>query len=258
MSRRALCSLAALLVACGPGRDGPRGTSVGNPGKTGVALARGAGLEFEDAQLEDAFVEMIACDGIHVTLLSGELDLLEEDRLDLPGGSYCGMVVHFGALTASGEVEDEDDRLFEVRLEPELTTTLWMAEPVVVDETSYVLEVGAPGWLSREQLGEGDVLTVTPESDLAPALTYSLLAGTSFYEDDGDGSIDEDERGAGPLAHPSEIPPSALAEEGDDRSVALEGCSNCNTAAKHPSLLWVAALLWLPGLLWIRARRRTG
>jgi hypothetical protein len=249
---RGLCSLALLLAACGPARDGPRGTSVGNPGKTGVALARGAGLEFQEAHLEDALIEVIGCDVARATLLTGELGLLEDEPLVLPGGSWCAVVVRFGTLAVSGEVEvDEGDpQAFEVRLEPETTTTLWMGEPIVVDETSYVLEIGEPGWLSREQLGEGELVLVTPESDLAPTLTYSILSGTRLYEDDGDGSIDEDERGAGPLADPAEVPPPEFAG-GEDRSVALEGCSNCATGGAHPSVGWAAVLLWLT------ARRRT-
>jgi hypothetical protein len=127
-----------------------------------------------------------------------------------------------------------------------------MAEPVVVDGTSYVLELGQPGWLSREQLGEGEALVVGPESDLAPSLTYSLVTGTSFYEDDGDGILDEGEREVGPLGHPSEVPPPAMADVGEDRSVALEGCSNCATGGALPSLMW------LPALLLIASRRTAG
>lgn len=245
-----------LLAGCDLGGPPPSGTSVGNPGKTYLTVARtGDGLTFDTASAEGISVHVIGCDEAQIPVLAAAdtAPLLDGDALPVPAGTWCGLAVDLTTFVAAGAGPEDDT--FTVTLAP-AAITLWVEQPEIVDETDYVLELGTPGWLTAEDLpapGDGGVSNITPESEIGTVLALDLAESSAWYADDGDGVLDETERSRGPVAA-ARFPAIALGADdtGTDRSVAFEGCGNCTTGGSPSSLGGLGAVL-----LWLRARRRT-
>ena len=245
--------LVLALVGCATEAPPPNGTSVGNPGKVSYRLAPPTEIDVVEASLQSVTTDLVGCDGARESVVAAEdEDLVVGDAEVMPPGTWCGLTLSVDVLTVDGTA---GEITASITLEPPWVLTLWMAEPVVVDETEYVLEIGEPGWVTAGQLApEGDLAgTITPESDVAPLIAQNVAVGTGLYLDgDGDGVVSDAERQAGTLASATWLPPAELGAEdtGDDVDpVSVEGCGNCSTGAS-PAFGGVASLLALA------ARRR--
>jgi MYXO-CTERM domain-containing protein len=243
------------LVACGPNLPPPGGTSVGNPGKVGYRIAPPTEIEVATATLQGVTTDLLGCDGSRASVLAGDdEDALTGDRVPMPPGTWCGLTLAIDVVSVEGTFGLEGTPA-SITLEPPTVLTLWMAEPVVVDETEYVLEVGEPGWVTSTQLPpEGDLIgTISPGDAIAPLLLQNLATGTGLYLDaDGDGQMSEAERQEGTLASATWLPPAelgAVKDTGGVGSVAVEGCGNCQTGGSPVGGA-------LAGLLALIARRR--
>ncbi|MEZ4239619.1 MAG: hypothetical protein R3F59_26390 [Myxococcota bacterium] len=237
------------LAACDLDAPPPGGTSVGNPGKTTLSLARIDGMDLTAASATGLAVSTVGCaGGLAEQRPDDGRSLLDGDPLPLDPGTWCAVVVTLGTVSAAGHTPGTGETTpVAVELAPELPVTLWASAPVVVDETDTVLELGAPGWLDvtgREPV-EGGIL-VGPEGELAQAATLELVRGTAWFEDiDGDGVLSDDERAAGPLATALRPPPTAVAADTGDTSIPVEGCQCDAGGARSPGGLLLVGLLAL-------------
>lgn len=227
-----LAQVAALSAGC-LDQPPPSGTLVGNPGKTDARVAPIGGLDLATATAEGLAVRYVGCDGVAADAPEHPTSLVD-GRFTLPGGSWCSLVAAIDTLHVTGTRQIEPIPV-EISLDPGLVLTLWTTEPLVVDETDTILELGAPGWLAVDAIEpvEGGIV-IAPESELASALALAIARDSAWYLDDGDGVLDEVERDAGPIATTVSLPPDALRADEDsgvDTSVGLEGC-NCATETR--------------------------
>jgi hypothetical protein len=193
-----------------------------------MRVAEATGITVQTARGTGVTADVLACAGGRASLwVDATVDLRASDGVPVPPGDWCGLVLSLGGLELTGTIETQP---VEVSVEVPWVLTLWTEAPVVVDETELVLEVGAPGWLTAEQVppGEGDVRVVTPDSDVSPLLIQAITLGTGWYLDDGDGVLEAGERADGSLASTAWLPPAeyATTEEDEVDSVMVEGC-NC-------------------------------
>jgi hypothetical protein len=243
--------LLMLLAACDPGPA--FGTSVGNPGKESFRVAQPAdGLVLESASAVLSAQYLLACDGSLVEVSAGEdTDLVDGRQQTFPAGEWCALVLDLESIEVGLSLAEETR--VEVSLRPATPWTWWMIEPLVVDETSYVIELGAPGWLEAEGLPEAQegVVFVSDESPHAAQLIGALAEGGLFEDPDDDGELSRGEREIGSLTSPdpAQVPPP---EDDEAERVRVEGCQNCNTAGRGPSGALLLALA-----LAVTARRRT-
>lgn len=256
---KSLSLLFVCLAACDPNGSGAFGTSVGNPGKESFRLAPPLDESTEFVE-SSAFIDgqyLVGCDGTYATVLEGEdVNLLGGPRIPVPAGTWCALVLDVGSILVEATFAD---RPVTVEVLPDGPWTWWMREPVIVDETEWVIELGAPGWLGAEDVPDGTETTViTDDGAASDAIGDRLALGSVFEDTDGDGEVSEEERGSGSLASQSDLPPGVAEdpeaevddEEGPDR-VALDGCGNCS-AAGGPAPAGAVAVL---ALALIRRRR---
>jgi uncharacterized protein (TIGR03382 family) len=248
-----------LLVACDPATvPPPSGTSVGNPGKNLFRAAPGEGLVYDAAVARGLSFELVACDGTaEVVAPAGELDLLADEQTEFTGLEWCAVVVTADEIQVTGGPAEGDGLDFDLTLALPTPTTLWTSAPFAVDGESFVLELGAPGWITAEGLGIGaEPVVIGPESEGHDRLLVPLIAGTAWYlDEDEDGEVSAAERSAGPVAATANPPPPEMAAPEDTAappaSVGLDGC-NCASAPGPGALP-----LLLPLLVALRRARRT-
>lgn len=195
---RPLTVLLAIAALTGCKSTPPSGTSVGNPGKGVVRLAEATELDFEMVFSDGGQVTALACDGTERT---ASLDqLLDGVPFELPAGELCTLRADFpsalfidGTQSGGGAVGT-----FELTL---VLDAIEVTPELLVDGEDYVLELGAPDWVTPTSLGMNPVGTtvVGPGDPQHDAIVSELELGTGLYADDGDGLISDPERAAGPI-----------------------------------------------------------
>ena len=144
--------LTALLACPAPGDDGHDATSVGNPGKMGARVAKGSGTETISAEADATGFFLTPCDVDEATVvdLDGELDLLGGGAFEVPGGTWCSLVLSLhDTLVVEGTGSREQTFALELQVEG---ITLSSEDGFTIDGDDFVLELGTPGWFDEEIL----------------------------------------------------------------------------------------------------------
>ena len=198
------------LTACA-NDTGWQGTGVGNPSLNPGAHSRlhvagEDGLVWQTATAPVARWTLVDCAGETASLeLGREIDLLDSERFVLPEGAWCQAVLELeGTLHFNGTYQAP------LWANPGvITVELDVAEVVIVGpfdllpNDELVLELASPGWLDLSQLGlvSGGNLNVRPGSFGHALFADRVALGSGwFYDLDGNGVIDDQERLDGPLA----------------------------------------------------------
>ena len=225
--------------------DSRSGTYVGNPGKKAVRLAPTDGVIIDFAMAESLTVSAIGCEGGAVAIASEqELELLEDEVLEVPFGTWCAFVVSFEEpLLIAGTVKKGEEPVdFESEVSLPAPLTLWTDGALLVDEDAFVLELGSPGWI-----GDDEIFELDRESgdDLLESLLASRLAGgtASYRDDNGDGELQEPERNAGPVASAEFFSAQEQTEDDTDadEGISLEGCQCGGVPQPGSALPWLVA-----------------
>lgn len=192
-TRIALLAL-AFVGACDASGSG---TSVGNPGKTTMRVAEADGIEYGALFAE---VETVVFDGCdegteqEEIVVEEDLDLLDDDNaIDTPVGTWCFVEVQ---LASTLFIEGNGDEGGELELELEIGE-LGLEGEFTGADNSFVLEVGAPGWLTATEfgLGTGVEVELGPESAQHDDIVVRVDEQSAVYADaNGDGDLDDDER----------------------------------------------------------------
>jgi hypothetical protein len=207
---------ALLALACG--RETPISNSITMPDPSPLAmvLAPGNGLQARSLRVTGGYLFLEGCaSGTGASLFLGEQTNLAGMQTSLMGGNWCGLTVALGetatlkAITHSGHWLEAPVGGTEI--------VLGNADGVSVSGQSFILEIGAPGWLDAEGLGmtEGHRTLTTGEPELEQIL-LALREGTALYEDlDRNGVLGTNER--------SEVRAASVAEPAEDTGQADTG-----------------------------------
>jgi len=208
------------MVGCRTEQTYGGGTGVGNPGSSSVAVAPATGATLRSATAEVEAVTLSGCDGASELIeVSATMNLLEPDSVAVPQGTWCTVEVHLsGPMEVIGDGDLGGD--FHVLVEVE-QIDMDSASGVVVDGDDLVLELGWPGWLDARELDleAGDSLQVAPGDAIHDGLAERVRTASAwFYDHNGDGQVDSDERAAGPAAQGtgSRTPPEETDDDEDD------------------------------------------
>jgi hypothetical protein len=218
---RGLIASLLLLAACSADDVAGQGTIVGNPGDAELQIAPGEEVTYTEAWALVNTVEQWPCEveGVDVEpiemTIEAEFDLLSGGALPVEPGPWCEYVVVFGDTLGIDGVGTSGGS-FNIDLAVE-EIILTRDGGFVVDGDAFVLEVGAPGWISASllELEEGANRQIIPDRELFhDALAWRVHEETALYQDtDRDGDLSEDERAVGPVAGGSAAP--ALASDDD-------------------------------------------
>lgn len=233
---------ALLLVACSANDVAGSGTIVGNPGDAELRLAQGEEVEYGEGWALVDVVEQWPCNiegddtEPFITTIDAEVDLLEGATLPVEPGPWCEYVVVFGDVVGI-DGTGTNGGVFSIDLAVE-ELVLSRDGGFVVDGDAYVLEVGAPGWISSSllELEEGAYRVVEPERELFhDALAWRVHEETALYQDaDRDGQLSDDERAVGPVAGGAaspELADDADVEQPRVNSEEVRGCSSGDRSA---------------------------
>lgn len=248
------------LVACDPeGTPPPSGTSVGNPGKNYFRLGETPGMVVEAAVASGLTFDLVSCEGLVERAVADEVvDLLDGEAVAVNGREWCAVVVQIeDGLLLVGVGEGGESLPFEVELAFDAPLTLWVVSPIPVDGESYVIELGAPGWLSAEQLGlDVEPVNIGPEQEVHDLLLVAVLEQSAWWLDaEDDGEVGPADRDAGPIASAANLPPDEMQVAEDAAVPNSVGIDGCNCAAAAPGGAWVMAPI--AGLALRRRRRVT-
>jgi hypothetical protein len=179
----------ASVAGCSPEWGG--GTGVGNPGTTQMVTARAHEATLEKGEGVLAGLDWTSCrGGVEIVEVGEEVDLLDSGSFTAPGGRWCALTARFeGPLKYEGTTAD--DARFTLELDVE-AVEVTLADPLEVDETALVLELGFYGWVSKEVLGDpvSDPIEVVPGSLVHDNLAEDLAEGSAlFLDQDGDGEV---------------------------------------------------------------------
>ena len=204
-----LCAT-ALVLACG--REAPKSTPMATPEPSPltIVVAQGDGLEPRSLEVTGGFMLLEGCAmGTGGSLFLPDQSELAGMETSLLGGTWCTLTVSLGTEARLKAISHDGSWL---------TASLGGTEIVLVEEDgmsvsgqSFILELGAPGWLDAAALGMagGDDLTLTEDDAQTQTLRDALLSGSALYEDlDGNGVLGSDER--------SNVRASAASREAED------------------------------------------
>ncbi len=182
-SRTLLLGLAGLSMACASGvvrRDS--GVAVGNPGNLRASIAPGEDVSFSAARIYIEQVWLVGCDGTEQSLATELwLDLDAGDAVELPNGSWCGLVAE--SVTLEAVAESERNR---VELALELDFIDLYGESWNPADGDVLMRLGSVGWLSAEWLEQDG-----PE--LAEELVEILMEDSALVRDLNGNGQDDDE-----------------------------------------------------------------
>ena len=201
-----------LLGGCDQEIGFPGVTSVGNPGSSSQRVASGDDVIITAATV---YTEALVIDRCNETVrieVGAEVDLLAGDRVEVPGGQWCGMAVEWSApLWVEGRKEEGTNSTFTLDLDA-TGPTVQAAAPFLIDGDALILRLGHPDWVSEEDLGleDGQHTTIQGGDPLHDLLLTRIEDGSALFVDaDGDGQLDD---GGPPVAA------GPLAGDGDDDS----------------------------------------
>jgi hypothetical protein len=194
---------------------GQGASGVGNPGSAKQELARGGLVTYTSGTVFTDALEITHCsDGIENVAVDTLVDLLDDVPVEVPGGSWCMLDVQWTApLIVEGANEDGESDKGTFHFELDVTGALLVLQPrFKVDEEDLIVEVGYPGWFQgRLELEDRTHTDVLPGDRLHDELVEQIELGSALYVDtDGDGTISDAERAAGPLAQGPEHDPQPL------------------------------------------------
>jgi hypothetical protein len=192
---RLLC-IASLALACG--REAPKSTPLPTPESSPlkVVLAPGDGLEPRSLAVTGGFLLLEGC----TMSTGGSLFLPDETDLSgmetsLLGGNWCQLTISLGEQATLKAISHRGDWLNAALGGAEIV--LQQEDGFAVSGESYILELGAPGWLEPTALGmtTGSDRSLTSEDPETALLLDALLTGSALYEDlDGNGILGSAER----------------------------------------------------------------
>lgn len=204
--RIVLLLASATFVGCTTGYT-PGGTAVGNPTDLTAHVAPATEATVEQATARVSTLSTVTCDGARTTrTIASDVDLLGRSKLELPAGSWCGLELTFESpLVLSGRTLAGE--AFTVSLAID-TLALGSTTAFSTDTGSFLVELGAPGWLDAKA-------ATSPGSSSERELTDAILALSQLFVDTrADGSLDDAERKAGAVA--STVEAADGGEEGPD------------------------------------------
>ncbi len=251
--------MSLIAIGCRSGEPAS-GTSVGNPGKLRPTIGEGENVAIFWSQGSVDSVELEGCGGESIEVLVEDETLFDgTTEIEIPAGQYCSVQLVMERpleIKASFEVEREETEewSFTMYLPFEDQILVGSETGFAVDGGSYVLEIGEPGWLDIEDLGDLEDEEILKEDDEISIWAAQIAAGTTaLWEDDGDGILDEEEREAEPVSRASFERDEEDEEDEEDEKEPTEDEAGCATASP-PSATWVA---WMISLL-VLVRRRIG
>ncbi len=212
----------------------PNATVVGNPGKLTTKAAPSEDTENTAGRLEVVELLLEDCEGGEPTgvPLGVELDIAEGQDLELPAGEWC-FVELFVEPPLAIEGVSEGERTFVAELVLH-SIVLTAEEAFRVDENAWLLELGAPGWLSREVLGLDEVpdVVIDEEHEAHDRLAHAAAEGSGLFADtDEDGDLDDDERDEGTVARgPSREEDTRPDDE--ERDTGGDGDTGCGSGSR--------------------------
>ena len=157
---------------------------------------------------------------------------------------------------------DEDDvPSFELAIE--LSEDIWLdGEGFSVDNRSFVMELGHPGWLESASFEPEDGQIIDVEDAISEQLFEVLEQNSNLFEDiNDDGEIDEEERELEPVATNEEPNDEDIDDEEDDSTdsgdLASGTTRGCHTMASSKWTNGAWPIVWIGILIAIRQRRTT-
>jgi hypothetical protein len=194
MTRSLSTALLLLTLGCREHHDSRSGTSVGNPGKGTARIASASGLSIDSAQASGASIVAKSCHEVPTvaTLIYADaLDLLSPESFDVPEGTWCALELDLETLTLFGTGDSGGTLELNLGLAP---FSLYTKGLDVDASTSWVIELGSPGWLDATEIGLLDDVFIGGDDVLHDLLEEKIYIASALYLDDGDGTVDEDER----------------------------------------------------------------
>lgn len=254
----ALLLMAGLLAACTDPDEVHDGTAVGNPGVVAFALGETVDMDVGAAEASAAWVGLRACGADEEQAIEREdamVPLNGEVAFELPLGTWCSLLLDDLQVYAEGHhvaspAEDEGVFIIALTLGPTMVNAGTFDGFTVTEDQAFVLELGAPGWVSAEGIGldpDNEVI-IEDDSPLHEPVALAMLETTALYDDPNtDSVVSEPEREAGSRAAVTNDVPTAPAP---DEGLTGSACSATGPAAPSPWLL-LGLLLVAP----IRGRR---
>jgi hypothetical protein len=226
-------------MACAPGiarRDS--GVAVGNPGNLRASIAPGEDVSFSAGRIYMEQLWLIECDGMEQQLVTELwLDLDAGDALELPNGSWCGLVAEWVSLEAVAESERS-----RVELALEVDVIELYGEPWNPADGDVLMRLAYPGWVSAEWLELDD-------RELSEELADIIIEASALVQDLNSNGQDD---GEPELAIADE---EAVDWEEPEEEAVEETEAGCHTAGAGAVPGSVGALGVLLGLLGLRRRQ---
>ena len=157
-------NLFTLFLACSANTQSD-GTIVGNPGSSQGKLAEGSNVEIYSAFGELQTISYINGEDEETVFIETELDLIHiDDGFLLNYGRWDQVEVHLSEVVIEGEAEEAPF----IAVLSDVFLPL-QASNLVLNQQSYVLELGRPGWITPEsfegvEVEEDGELIIEPES----------------------------------------------------------------------------------------------
>lgn len=244
-------TLLTLFLACSANTQSD-GTIVGNPGSSQGKLAEGSNIEVYSAFGEMQTISYMSGEAEDTVFVETELDLIEiDDGFSLETGRWDQVEVHFSEIIVQGDVEGSGF----IAVLSDVFLPL-QANNLVLNQQSYVLELGRPGWITPDnfeglQPNEDGELVIEPDSEVLEGLQEALHYESSLFIDtDGDQQLSENERDNVVASTNEEVIPEPEEPE-PDSDESESGSTSARVGCQETQL----SLLLLP-LLFLKRRQR--
>jgi len=243
------------LMGCRGGEG--EGTLVGNPGNTKLQAAESSLLRHIEGAVNVDSVHAQHCDdpedweSIDIDEIIDPIN--DNTDIPLPYGTWCLIELEVDPpIFIEGELDEGGAYYIEMDIEE---LVLWPSGGTEFNDNYFVLELAEPDWLSAEDIldaMEEDVAFIDDEAEIYDDLLFAMEERTTmFYDNDEDGTIDDDERdmvaASANETHDddAESDDSESNDTADTGTTASGSVSGCSTI-QHPMTkgMWVLTMLF--------------